>query len=161
MDELKISPARFADADEILEVQKLAFHSEAEIHQNYTIPPLVQTIKSIQEEFSDYRFYKATMGKNIIASVKVRILENNILQIGRLVVLPDYQNRGIGKKLIRFIENTYEHVKAFELFTAEKSIRNTSFYKNLGYIIKGKYTEPGHSDIILLKFVKNNTTNSN
>lgn len=158
---MKISPARFTDADEILIVQKLAFHSEAEIHQNYTISPLVQTIKSIQKEFSEFRFYKATIGKNIIASVKVRMLENSILQIGRLVVHPDYQNRGIGKKLIRFVEDTYKNVTAFELFTAEKSIRNTSFYKNLGYIIKGKYTEPGRSDIILLKFVKSNSTNDN
>ncbi len=156
MAEICIQKAELAHANKILEIQKLAFQSEAAIHNNYTIPPLVQTIESLKEDFSDYHFYIAKIGKNIVGSVKVKLVENNILWIGRLVVHPYYQNQGIGKKLMQFIEDTFKHVSAFELFTAEKSIRNISLYQKLGYVISGKLSEPGHSDIVLVRLVKTN-----
>jgi len=161
MDELKIEKAFLTDANGILKVQKLAFQLEAEIHWNFSIPPLIQTIESIQKEFSHFQFYKAIIGENIIASVKVQIIKNNILWIARLIVHPEYQNLGIGKKLMQFVEDKYNNVTAFELFTAEKSQRNNRFYINMGYVITDKITEPGHSDIILVKLVKNKISGSN
>jgi len=152
-----IRRARLLQAKEILEIQKLAFQSEAEIHKNYGISPLVQTIESIEDDFSTYHFYIAVLENKIIGSVKVRLIENIHLWIGRLVVHPDYQGRGIGKKIMVYVENKYRNVEVFLLYTAEKSIRNVTFYKSLGYEISGKYTEPGHSDIILVKLTKINS----
>lgn len=155
MTEIQILPACINDAREILNIQKLAFKSEAEIHQDFTISPLNQTLISIQDDFSSYQFYKALVSRRIVAAVKVK-LQDDTLSIGRLVVRPEYQSRGIGKQMMHFIENLYKEVKEFELFTAEKSERNTSFYKGLGYSISERYIEPGHENIILVKFIKAN-----
>jgi ribosomal protein S18 acetylase RimI-like enzyme len=156
MTKLIIKRARIKDAGKILEIQKLAFQSEAEIHQKFTIPPLVQTIDSIREDFLNFHFYKAVLNGRIVGSVKVRSIDDNSLLIGRLVVHPDYQSMGIGKQLMQFIENAYRNATSYILFTAEKSLRNVNFYTHLGYKITGNYTEPGHSDIILVRLQKIN-----
>ena len=54
--------------------------------------------------------------------------------IGKLIVLPEYQNKGIGKALMREIENEYKNiVKRYELFTGKRDPRNQYLYNQLGY----------------------------
>ena len=86
----------------------------------------------------------------------MRMIENNRLWIGRVLVHPEFQSRGFGKALMKFIENEYDHVAGYELFTAQKSLRNIRFYESLGYTVSGTYNEPGHSDIKLVKMQKLN-----
>ncbi len=150
-----ITKATPDDAQSILEVQKLAFRSEAELLDNYRIPPLMQTIESITEDFETYDFYKITVKNKILGALKVRVLDNNVLWIGRLIVHPDYQKQGLGRTLMKFIERKYKTVKGFELFTAQKSKRNIRFYQSLGYSVVDQFTEPGHADIMLVKMTKN------
>jgi len=38
------------DLDEILALQKLAYKNEAEIYNDFTIPPLIQTLEDLKEE---------------------------------------------------------------------------------------------------------------
>jgi ribosomal protein S18 acetylase RimI-like enzyme len=54
--------------------------------------------------------------------------------INRLVVLPEYQNRGIGKALMNEIEKQFKTiVKRYELFTGSRDTRNQYLYNQLGY----------------------------
>jgi GNAT superfamily N-acetyltransferase len=53
--------------------------------------------------------------------------------IGRLIVHPDFQNRGIGTRLLNEIEQTFSQAKRFELFTGDKSERNLYLYQKQGY----------------------------
>jgi hypothetical protein len=43
---LIIEEATVSDAEEILALQKLAYQSEAEIYNDFGIPPLVQTLEA-------------------------------------------------------------------------------------------------------------------
>ena len=47
-----IKQALKEDLREILTLQKLAYQSEAEIYNDYSIPPLIQTLDKIKEDFS-------------------------------------------------------------------------------------------------------------
>lgn len=152
--EVRFEKATKADAEEILRIQKSAFQSEAVIHDNFNIPPLVQTLNSVQADFSSYDFYKALLKGQIVGAIKVKLLDKHKLWIVRLVVDPDYQNRGIGKFIMSEIESKYRFVKIFELYTGEKSKRNIQFYKTLGYQITEYFHEPEHENILLVKMVK-------
>ena len=57
--------------------------------------------------------------------------------IEKLIVHPDYQNQGIGKKLMSAIENELE-TKIFRLFTGYLDEKNISLYSKLGYVIYGE-----------------------
>jgi hypothetical protein len=48
---MEIEKATVFDAEEILTLQKLAYQSEAEIYNDFNIPPLVQTLESIEKDF--------------------------------------------------------------------------------------------------------------
>jgi N-acetylglutamate synthase-like GNAT family acetyltransferase len=89
-----------SDAEEILILQKLAYRSEAEIYNDFNIPPLVQTPESIEKDFENQYFLKAVMEGKIIGSVRAYTKEGTCY-IGRLIVHPDFQNQGIGSSLIK------------------------------------------------------------
>ena len=129
---IEILQASKNDLHEILALQKQAYQSEAILYNDYTIPPLTQTLEAIQNEFTKSVFLKAVFEGKIIGSVRVSI-ENNRCKIGKLIVSPELQRRGIGSSLMRHVESMFPSVDSFELFTGSKSVNNLYLYEKLGY----------------------------
>ena len=117
---------------EILTLQKTAYISEAEAHNDFTIPPLQQTIENMQAEFEYQVILKAEQGDKIVGSVR-GYEKNGTCFIGKLIVDPVVQNQGIGTRLMKEIEQRFGEVERYELFTGFKSGKNLYFYKKLGY----------------------------
>jgi N-acetylglutamate synthase-like GNAT family acetyltransferase len=130
---IQIRLADVTDAADILTLQKLAYQSEAAIWNDYTIPPLTQTLPEITAQFSDHVFIKVLGGDTIIGSVRAYQNDQSTCFIGRVIVHPDYQNRGIGTQIMHAIEEHFPTAQRFELFTGTKSERNLHFYQKLGY----------------------------
>ena len=128
----QILHADISDAEEILELQKLAYQSEAVIYSDRSIPPLTQTLNEIKKEFAHTTFLKVCDSGRLIGSVRA---SNHIgtCEIGRLIVHPDFQRKGIGTLLMSAIEAEFPNVKRFELFTGSKSEGNIRLYERLGY----------------------------
>ncbi len=131
---IEIEKATVSDAEGILSLQKSAYRSEAEIYNDFNIPPLVQTLEEIKKDFGIQFFLKAVMDEKIIGSVRAHTKEGTCY-LGRLIVHPDFQNRGIGIKLMNEIERNFNTCKRFELFTGDRSERNLYLYQKLGYQI--------------------------
>ncbi len=128
-----ITQATSADAEEILALQKLAYQSEAAIYQDYTIPPLMQTLSEISAEFHSRHFLKAVTDGGIRGSVRAH-LEDGTCHIGRLIVHPAYQNLGLGTQLMNKIEGCFPDARRYTLFTGHLSERNLTLYRKLGYL---------------------------
>ena len=120
------------DACEILTLQKMAYQSEAKLNDDWTLPPLTETLPEIISEIETKVFLKAVRADEIIGSVRAT-LDSGTCQVGRLIVHPDCQGKGVGALLMDRIEAAFPHAERFELFTGTKSIRNIRFYKKLGY----------------------------
>ena len=130
---MNIIVANIEDSEKILGLQKLAYQSEAEIYQDYSIPPLMQTIEEIKREFGVQTFLKASDEKDdIIGSVRA-YSDNDSCFIGRVIVHPEWQGKGIETKLMNSIEEHFSDAQRYELFTGTKSVGNIRFYKRLGY----------------------------
>jgi GNAT superfamily N-acetyltransferase len=127
-----ISRATPADAQEILDLQRLAYQSEAAIYQDYGLPPLTQMLPEIKAELKAQLFLKAVHKGQIIASVRAHLKQETCF-IGRLIVHPAYQNRGLGTTLMREIEGCFPQARRYELFTGHRSKRNLYLYQKLGY----------------------------
>ena len=126
-----ILPAEFDDLDEILALQKLAYQSEAQLNNDFSIPPLTQTQDEIRAEFGQAIFLKAVQNGKIIGSVRGRLV-GDTCHIGRVIVHPEHQNRGIGSRLLHEIERRV-NARRFELFTSQRSERNLYLYRKFGY----------------------------
>lgn len=129
-----VEQAGIGDAAEILALQKLAYTSEAEIYDDYTIPPLHETLEEMRADIEAQVVLKASIDGRIIGSVRAAMRQGTCF-IGRLIVHPDFQNRGIGTRLMNEIEKTFAQAKRFELFTGNRSERNIHLYRKLGYRI--------------------------
>ncbi len=148
---LSIEQASKDDAAEILALQKLAYQSEAAIWNDYTIPPLTQTLENLQAQFADHVILKAVDDGEMIGSVRA-IQANDTCYIGRVIVHPDRQNRGIGSQLMAAIEAAFPAATRFELFTGQKSERNLYLYQKLGYRIFKE--EPLNERVIIVYLEK-------
>lgn len=129
--DVTISAAAVEDAEQILSLQRLAFQSEAALYDDYAIPPLTQTLEQLEAEFDTHLILKAVINKRIIGSVRGR-MDGTTCCIGRLMVHPDYQGRGIGKMLMAAIES-YCATQRYEIFTGERSAANLHLYHAIGY----------------------------
>jgi N-acetylglutamate synthase-like GNAT family acetyltransferase len=132
-DGIAIEKASVEDAEEILELQKLAYVSEAEILSDFTIPPLHQSINEILTEFDHQIFLKVERENRIIGSARC-FLKEGTCHIGKLIVHPDYQNRGIGTRLLFAAEKQFPDADRYELFTSRLSEKNLHIYEKNGYI---------------------------
>ena len=128
---MEISDAAEADLPSILELQKLAYQSEAILYSDWSLPALTQTIKSINEEFHISKFVKAVMDGTIVGSVRANSTEGKC-EVGRLIVHPEYQRKGIGSKLLLRIEDLFPDAHQYELFTGSKSVGNTRALRTQG-----------------------------
>ncbi len=131
-DGLSIEQATAADAEAILALQKLAYRSEAEIYGDFEIPPLRQTVAEMRDDVSRQVVLKATLDGRILGSVRA-YERDGTCHIGRLIVHPERQNHGLGKRLLAAIETRFSHVQRYELFTGHRSERNLHLYRKLGY----------------------------
>jgi GNAT superfamily N-acetyltransferase len=133
-DDMMIQDAVAGDAADILALQKLAYRSEAALYDDYTIPPLTQTLESMLQDIESQVVLVAVLGDRIVGSVRAW-RQGETCFIGRLIVHPEYQNCGIGARLLRAIEDCFPGVAYFELFTGDRSAQNLYFYQKHGYRI--------------------------
>ena len=131
-----VQPAEPADAVEILALQKLAYHDEAAIYNEFGIPPLTQTLDEMRADLERQTCLKALTegptGGRIAGSVRAYLSEGTCF-VGRLIVHPELQNQGIGTQLMNKIEHLFSQAARFELFTGHLSERNLYLYNKLGY----------------------------
>jgi ribosomal protein S18 acetylase RimI-like enzyme len=149
---VEIIKAIYKDLPEILNLQKLAYLSEAKLLDDYSIQPLKQTLDELNNEFEKNIILKLIDKDNnnkIIGSIR-SYEKNGRVYIGKLIVHPDYQNKGFGTKLLKAIETYYEN-KTFELYTSSKSERNLYLYKKNGYKEYKREKTTGEYDFVYLE----------
>ena len=130
----EIKKAEHSNLKEILQLQYLAYQSEADLFGSRDIPPLKQTIDEVVEEFNNGVILKMVDDNNtIIGSVRAQERDGTVY-IGKLMVHPDHRHKGYGTMLLTEIEKCFPD-NHYELFTSTRSIDNILFYQKLGYTI--------------------------
>lgn len=131
---ITICRVELKDAEDILALQKLAYQSEARLYNDWSLPPLRQSLESLLEEFGESVALKAVSNGRIVGSVRARAALE-VCAIGRLVVHPDFQGQGIGSQLLKSIEAEFPEASKYELFTGSRSEANIRLYHCHGYTI--------------------------
>lgn len=148
--ELIICKANQIDFPEILAVQKKAFVSEAEFYQNFSIQPLTQTLEEMETECREKIVLKAIIDGKIVGSIRANV-SDNICFVNKLVVLPEFQKKGIGKKLLQSIESYFSGIKKFKLQTGALSESNIGLYVQTGYQIVGRSMFEGGVEAVVME----------
>lgn len=92
-----------------------------------------ETAGSVREAIDTGIVLVAELDGVIVGSVRGNLREDGIVEVGRLVVAPELQNRGIGRHLACELEAHYPDATGFEIFTGHKSAGSIALYESLGY----------------------------
>ena len=129
---MNIKIADKGDLSEILDLQYLAYQSEARLFDNEDIPPLKQTLSDVENEYQRGIILKALDEDGVIIGSVRAFCDNGTVYIGKLMVHPSKQGQGIGTQLLLEMEKQYLKQR-YELFTSSRSEKNIVLYKKLGY----------------------------
>ncbi|MFJ8511796.1 GNAT family N-acetyltransferase [Lysinibacillus xylanilyticus] len=126
----KIDITNLKLAEKVLNIQIPSYKVEAEIIDFYDIPPLKDTVYTLQqcgETFFGYYLKEELCG---VISIKVY---NGLIDIHRLMVHPKHFKKGIAKMLLDFIENDNEGIEKIIVSTGSKNIPAVTFYLKNGF----------------------------
>ena len=89
---MTIDRATREDLEDILQLQYLAYQSEAELFGTQDIPPLKQTLDEVIREYEDGIILRMTDEQNrIIGSIRAKEQDGTVY-IGKLMVHPEYRH---------------------------------------------------------------------
>jgi GNAT superfamily N-acetyltransferase len=95
---------RRSDAARVADLTRRAFAAQAALYEDDTLPPLADTAESVAAEMArGVTVLVAEMDCTIVGSVRGE-LRDGICHIGRLVVEPGLQGRGLGRRLATELE---------------------------------------------------------
>jgi ribosomal protein S18 acetylase RimI-like enzyme len=144
-----------ADAGEVLTVQRAAYVTEAQLHDDLALPALRQSVEELTAELADPAVLALGVrddGGRLLAAVRARV-DGTVAHVGRLSVVPDRQGQGLGSGLLTELEDALPAaVTELRLFTGERSAANLRLYARLGYRETGRTPTPaGYALVHLAK----------
>lgn len=149
--EWPIVPAVPADAPELLTLQRACWVQEAIANDTLAIPPLHETLTDIEEGLRTWQTYVVRSAGRLVGSVRGR-LEGRAWAIGRLMVAPDLQGRGLGRRLLEHVEAVAPaEATTFELFTGAASQDNQRMYRKAGYRLRRDLDAPAGAVVLTKK----------
>jgi len=126
----KIDSTNPKSAQEVLHIQIPSYKIEADIIGFDDIPPLKDTVDTLQqcgETFFGYYVNEELCG---VISIKT---EKDIIDIHRLMVHPKHFRKGIAKLLLDFIERKKGNYKTIIVSTGTKNEPAVAFYVKNGF----------------------------
>ena len=150
------------DAGEVLTLQRAAYVTEAQAHDDVHLPALRQSLAELRAELVDPQVlalgWRDKDGR-LLGAVRARtVLGAAVADVGRLAVVPDRQGQGLGSRLLRAVEDSLPPVvQEMRLFTGERSHANLRLYARLGYHESHRTpTQAGYTIVHLRKERANN-----
>jgi tRNA (guanine37-N1)-methyltransferase len=146
-----VTPAVPADAGELLTLQRACWVTEAIANETWQIPALLETVQQVALGLREWDTFVVRSGGRLVGSVRGRLAPDDptVWQIGRLMVAPDLQGRGLGRALLEFAEKAAPTgVETLWLNNGARSDRNLRIYRRAGYRVRrGEGAHPGTVDL--------------
>lgn len=148
----ELEPLRltFTDAGEILTLQRAAYVTEAQLHDDLQMPALTQTLAELEAELADpaNAAFGVRESGRLVACLRVSRVDASTAEIRRICVAPDRQGEGLGTALLLATEASLPaKVTTILLFTGEYSTANQRLYRRLGYKVTAQ-TSNGRYNLV-------------
>ncbi len=110
---------------------------EEQANPGVHIPPLDEGLADVQAWLGEWTTLVLRSAGRLVAAARGR-RSGEKWDIGRLMVAPDLQGRGLGRLLLTAIEEAAPpDVTGYVLFTGAGSERNLRMYRKAGYRLRG------------------------
>ena len=130
---LQFLKAGTAHAVSLMCISKKAFDSDVEVGASSVGGPPGYNSLSFHTKISRMNcLYKLVDDYKIVGGALL-FLKDDILNVGRIFVDPEYFRKGFGIFMMQQIEASFSEVKTFTLDTPVWNVRTNAFYQKLGY----------------------------
>lgn len=137
--DIKFERATIDDIEALINVRNQSFYSD---YVKYGECPGYNISKeNMTNSILNTISYKIICNNEIVGNISIKDNHDNTYCIGCLCVIPDYENKGIGKEAIRFIESELPNSTVWNLETPVDKRRNHYFYKKAGYSIVDEFMD--------------------
>jgi tRNA (guanine37-N1)-methyltransferase len=132
-------PATRADAGELLTLQRACWVQEALANGSLEIPALHEDLDQVVADLDRWHTWVLRSGGRLVGSVRGQLDEDGATWVvGRLMVVPDLQGRGLGRWMLeRCEESAPAEATAYALVTGGTSEANQRMYRRAGYRPRG------------------------
>lgn len=137
--DLDVRPAVPADAGELFTLQRACWLQELEANPGVEIPALRESLDDVRRGLGEWtvRVAREPSSGRLVGAVRGRLDRHGEWDIGRIMVAPDLQGRGLGRALLELVEDLApDGVETFVLFTGAGSLDNQRMYKKAGFRIR-------------------------
>ncbi len=132
----------------MLNIQISSYKVEAEIIDYFDIPPLKDTVQSLQQ--CGETFFGYYLNKEICGVISLKAV-GEIIDVHRLMVHPCHFRKGIAQKLLNFIEVQMKDFKVIAVSTGTKNTPAVTFYLKNGFIKTGEIRITEHLSLTSFK----------
>lgn len=141
--EWSVVPATPGDAGELFTLQRACWVQEALANDSLAaIPPLHESIDDVRAWLGTWSTWVVRSEGRLVGAVRGR-LEGTAWEVGRLMVAPDLQGRGLGRVLLAHVEAAAPaEATSYTLFTGARSVDNIRMYKKAGYRVRTDLEAP-------------------
>jgi ribosomal protein S18 acetylase RimI-like enzyme len=119
-------------AEDVLKIQIPSYMVEAELIDYYEIPPLKDTVDTLQQ--CGETFYGYYLNDELSGVISIKI-GKGIMDIHRLMIHPKHFRKGIARMLLEFIESNEEDFETIIVSTGTKNAPAINFYEKSGFSI--------------------------
>ncbi len=141
MDNFKIEKANREDSDIITNLLDTVFLKDF-LNYGYKPPSYQRPIEKTLELIDFGHTYIGYLNSVPVSTVSVYPAEKEgFFEVKALVTLPEYQGKGIGKKMMNFVHNNSVNTQLFTLTTPVDNKSNFKFYTDFGYKVVGEFLE--------------------
>ncbi len=145
---LDLAPATRADAGELFTLTRACWLQELWANPDVPIPALEESLDDLVASLDDWTTIVARAGGRLVGSCRGRA-EGEVWDVGRVMVAPDLQGRGLGRYLLDLVEQAAPpDTTSYQLFTGAGSVDNIRMYKRAGYRLRGP--APGAEGAVLM-----------
>ena len=130
---LQFLPAGTSDALTLTGISKRSFETDVSVGgPSKGGPPGYMSVPFHTKMARMKHLYKLT-DNGLVVGGAILSLKDDVLNIERIFVAPEYFRKGYGLFMMKQIEELFSNVKKFLLDTPDWNVRTNSLYKKLGY----------------------------
>jgi ribosomal protein S18 acetylase RimI-like enzyme len=129
----KIIPSKHAEANELLKIQKEAFHSDLIKYKDYHTSPATESLDYFFFRMQNSLHYSIFVDGRLAGGICLVKQAKDHNYLYRIFLGSEFQNKGLGSKILQELERQFPKVKKWSLDTPNDNRRNRHFYEKFGY----------------------------
>lgn len=151
---MKIIPAKIAQAKEINQITLTAFKQyKGQLNDDVSVKALQESVEDVENDINNHIVLVALKHGNIIGSIRIEKLTEDLAYIYRFSVAPELNGNGVGSALLSYaIEECEEMgVKAISLHTNTKYFKLARYYYGKDFFVHSTTFDRGYIRALFIK----------